>query len=586
VPKLVYQATLTDARTFEIGLRTMVIGRAPDCDICIQHNSLSRRHASFEPHSGRVILVDLGSKNGSFVNGVRAERHELKPHDKIKLGDVVLHYEPSVVHSATTEAGSSPSEPGFVPTVVRNVASVSLEKLLGGTARGALRLKEVEAGQRARQKLEIILEVSRLLSGPDGIDLVLGKVLDLAFKVLDIDRAAVLLWDARAGRLEPRVAKTRDGAAVTGRIWSARVVEHVYQQSVAALFGDTSQDPRLDSSRSVHYQSIRTSMCAPLTVGDKTLGVLYVDNLSVANRFSEEDLEFLGAFASQAALALENAALYKRIEQEATARTQMVMEAKLRSLSAMMAGIAHELKNPLNLVTNFAEITEARAAELLEEVAGMRGRLEPAQVEELEEVLGEVQDNAARIGDHGRRMDAILSGMLQHARGTAGAREPAELNRLVADGVRSALAAAKGRDASFEVEVSAAYDPEVGAVEMVAANIGRVIGNLVDNAWHAMRERRRAEGASYAAKLDVRTSAQGDRVEVRVRDNGTGIPPEIVGRIFDPFFTTRPPGEGAGLGLSLSHEIVVEGHQGTLAVESRVGEMTEAVMTLPRKASG
>jgi signal transduction histidine kinase len=187
----------------------------------------------------------------------------------------------------------------------------------------------------------------------------------------------------------------------------------------------------------------------------------------------------------------------------------------------------------------------------------------------------------ARITEHGRRADAIIKGMLQHARRPTGERAQADLNAVVDESVRHARAGAQGGEA--DAHIVTAYDPAIGLVEMATLDMGRVFLNVVDNALYAMRQKKRERGASYAPELSVRTADRADHVEVRIRDNGMGIPKTIAARMFEPFFTTKPPGEGTGLGLSLSREIVVQGHQGTMRVESEEGEYTEFVITLPKR---
>ncbi len=326
-------------------------------------------------------------------------------------------------------------------------------------------------------------------------------------------------------------------------------------------------------------QSIRASMCVPLKPKDEVIGVLYADGQHSSSLFTEEDLELFVAFASQAAVAIENARLYRRLSQETVARVQLVMEAKLASLGAMVAAIAHELRNPLNFMTNFAELSTGLVDELSEGLAPHRGALPEAAAAEFEGALADLGDNVKRIREHGRRADAIIQGMLQHARRPSGEREPADLNAVVAEGVR--LGREGPQHKGLEVRVTEEYDRSIPQIDVSALDLGRVFLNVVENALYAMAQKKRALGGPYAPQLVVRTAAQGDQVEVRIRDNGTGIPTEVAARVFEPFFTTKPAGQGTGLGLSLSRDIVVEGHQGEMRVESAPGEWTEVVVRLP-----
>lgn len=581
--KLVYRPGQRDAREFVLTGVATVIGRAPECDVFIPHKGLSRRHAEIRLLGGRFFLVDLGSKNGSFVGGVQVQRQEIVPGDAIRLGDLSFSF---AVETAAPESpptrGSSPSAAtSIMPLVTRDVSRVPIAELLGDDgAGGALKVRGQASTARDREKFQILLQTTRLLSSAVEVDVLLDKILELVFAILDVDRAAVLLADERTGKLKPRVTRPAGGGQP---IYSRHIVEYVYTSRLAALFADAATDPRLAASMSIVGQSIRTSMCVPLMPSDDVIGVLYVDNLTVPNRFTEEDLDFLAAFASQAAVAIENARLYRRIEQETVHRMQLVTEGRLAALSSLTTGIAHELKNPLNFINNFAELAAELCADLSEAVARERAELGPEAAAEIRGPLDDLRQSLEKILTHGQRADGIVNGMLAHGRATSGAREPATLNAVMAESVARALADARHRLPGLSVRVDARYDEAVGEVEMAREHLHRALGNLVDNALQAMAEKAREAGAGYEPVLTVRTLDGGDHVDVQIGDNGTGIAPEIADKIYHPFFTTRRPGEGTGLGLSLSHAIITQGHQGRLSMRSTPGEGAEFVVTLPKQ---
>jgi len=206
--------------------------------------------------------------------------------------------------------------------------------------------------------------------------------------------------------------------------------------------------------------------------------------------------------------------------------------------------------------------------------------------DDVAETIGLLRANVLKINEHGKRANEIINAMLLHSRGDGGRDQAeADLNALVAKSVELAYHAARGKDPRFEIRVEAAYDEALGPVELVSSEIGRVIINVVDNACYATRQRQKKGDPGYAPALSVRTRSLGDRAEIRVRDNGTGVPAPLLGKVFNPFFTTKPAGEGAGLGLSISHDIVV-GHGGEIRVESVEGEYTEFIVTLPAGARG
>jgi signal transduction histidine kinase len=258
-----------------------------------------------------------------------------------------------------------------------------------------------------------------------------------------------------------------------------------------------------------------------------------------------------------------------------------VVQEKLASLGALTSGIAHEIKNPLNFVNNFAEASVGLADELCAEVAAQRGRLGRDAAEAIEQLAGDLKQNAGRISEHGRRADGIVTAMLDHARLGSGDRRETDLNALVRDYTALARRGLRPREDAEEVAVDAAYDERAGTVLVSGQDIGRVIINLVNNALYAAQQQRRLT-PGMEPRVRVSTHDMGERVEVRVRDNGVGIPAAVRDKIFTPFFTTKPPGEGTGLGLSISHDIVVQGHGGELRFESQEGEGTEFVIILPR----
>ncbi|RKG88233.1 FHA domain-containing protein [Corallococcus terminator] len=579
---LVYNPGQPDELSYPLGDAPLTIGRADDQVICIPHRSLSRQHARIERTDGRFFVTDLQSKNGTFVNGEQIRRKELRPGDTLTLGELVFlltrDAPPAVAPGTPGEASSDEPRPQLTRALTR-VPLKTLVQAVPGPEQSAS--EAAIAATRARERLRILQEVAKLLSVTDDFDTLLGKVLDLAFQILHVDRGVILLLDEQSGKLEPRVSKTAEGTPVRGPIFSQNIVDFVLRRSVAALFSDAVNDPRLDAAESIIFSSIRASMCVPLKPRDEVMGVLYVDNLSTPNRFSEDDLDFLVAFAGQAALALENARLYRRIEQETVQRMQLIMDAKLASLASMVGGMAHELRNPLNFISNFAGLSVGLTEDLAQVMAPQREKLDAASVRDVDEALDCLRTNAKKINEHGRRADSLIQGMLQHARRSPGPREAVDLNALVAESIALGQGGVRGQP--MPVRLDAEYDPAVASVELVRADVGRVIINVVDNALYAMRQKWAAQGVGYVPVLKVRTLARPEQVEVRLRDNGPGIPTASAQRIFDPFFTTKPPGQGTGLGLSLSHDIIVQGHQGTFRMETVPGEFTEFVITLPRR---
>jgi signal transduction histidine kinase len=267
----------------------------------------------------------------------------------------------------------------------------------------------------------------------------------------------------------------------------------------------------------------------------------------------------------------------KRLVQE------LAVQAKLASMGSLTAGIAHEIKNPLNFVINFAQLAEESAREQLRLIDDA-GTPSAELLRELRELAQDTAEDIAKIREHGTRADGIIGSMLAHSRGQPGERRDTDLNALVRDYVSLAFHGMRAQDNTFQVSIESEYDPKVGMVSVVPQDLSRVFLNVASNACYAVRKKARQGIAGYQPVIHVATHDLGNDVEVRIRDNGVGIPSEMRDRIFDPFFTTKPAGEGTGLGLSLSYEIVVGEHRGGIAVDSQEGEYTEFVITIPRRA--
>ena len=259
---------------------------------------------------------------------------------------------------------------------------------------------------------------------------------------------------------------------------------------------------------------------------------------------------------------------------------QLIQREKMASLGELTAGIAHEIQNPLNFVNNFADVSQELVAELLEE------RARPARDAGLEdELLNDLRHNLHKINLHGQRAASIVRGMLAHSRQSTGERAPTDVNALCEEYLRLAYHGLRAKDKTFNATLAPNFAPDLPRVAAVAGDLGRVLLNLLTNAFYAVQQRQLAGEAGYAPTVGVRTRLVGAQVEIQVSDNGGGIPAHLRQKIFQPFFTTKPAGEGTGLGLSLSHDIIVQGHGGTLTVDSQEGRGTEFTIHLPIRAT-
>jgi signal transduction histidine kinase len=276
----------------------------------------------------------------------------------------------------------------------------------------------------------------------------------------------------------------------------------------------------------------------------------------------------------------------QRIEANLRAmQNQIVVQEKLASLGSLTAGIAHEIRNPLNFVNNFSELSAELTEELFEKIENQAERLDPETSEDISELLTDLTANLKKINQHGQRADKIVGNMLLHSRGQSGQWEATDINSLLAEYINLAYHGMRAKEAGFNITIETDYDNDIGEVEVVPQDIGRVFLNIISNACYAAYKKKQEMGEVFSPVLDVRTRNLSDAIEIRIRDNGSGIKPEVLDKIFNPFFTTKPPAEGTGLGLSISHDVIVQQHRGELKVETEVGNYTEFIIILPNKKS-
>jgi two-component system NtrC family sensor kinase len=266
--------------------------------------------------------------------------------------------------------------------------------------------------------------------------------------------------------------------------------------------------------------------------------------------------------------------LEQTVEELKATQAQLVHSEKMASLGELTAGIAHEIQNPLNFVNNFSELNTELLAELEEEIR-------KGNFDEVKLLAHDIRENEAKINHHGKRADAIVKGMLQHSRAGSGQKEPTDLNALADEYLRLAYHGLRAKDKSFNSAMDTDFDPNLGPVNVVPQDLGRVILNLITNAFYAVNEKKHLRPEQYEPRVKVSTKKYPDRVEVRVADNGMGVPQKVLDKIFQPFFTTKPTGQGTGLGLSMSYDIITKGHGGTLKVNTLEGEYAEFVISLP-----
>ena len=278
-----------------------------------------------------------------------------------------------------------------------------------------------------------------------------------------------------------------------------------------------------------------------------------------------------------------NVALQKSLEDLKSTQSQLIQSEKMASLGELTAGIAHEIQNPLNFVNNFSEVN----TELIDE---LKIELATGNTQQAIEIANDIKDNEQKINHHGKRADAIVKGMLQHSRSSSGVKEPTDINALCDEYLRLSYHGLRAKDKSFNANMKTDFDESIGKINIIPQDIGRVVLNLLTNAFYAVNEKKNAKDLegfqnlqglnSYEATVSVSTKKVGDKVFISVKDNGNGIPQKIADKIFQPFFTTKPTGQGTGLGLSLSYDII-KAHRGEIKVETKEAEGSIFIIKLP-----
>ncbi|WP_194407184.1 GAF domain-containing protein [Bradyrhizobium sp. CCBAU 53351] len=363
-------------------------------------------------------------------------------------------------------------------------------------------------------------------------------------------------------------------------------------KGTAAQLPDTELEPAArDIARARGYRSM---LFAPLMSEGGAIGII-IATRRAAGPFAEHHVHLLQTFADQAVIAIKNVSLFNEVASRTrelarslddlrAAQDRLVQTEKLASLGQLTAGIAHEIKNPLNFVNNFASLSAELTDELNEVLAPVD--LADDVRAEVDELTGLLKDNLGKVVQHGRRADSIVKNMLLHSREGGGEHRLSDINAVVEESLNLAYHGARAEKPQFDVTLERDLDPAAGSADVFPQEITRVLLNLIGNGFHAVAKRKAETAAgAYEPVVTAATRDRGDSIEIRIRDNGTGIPDEVKEKMFNPFFTTKPAGEGTGLGLSMSHDIVVKQHGGTIEVATEPGKFTEFTILLPRKSS-
>jgi signal transduction histidine kinase len=463
---------------------------------------------------------------------------------------------------------------------------------------GELRQRTDELG-RSVGELRALGEVSQAVNSTLDLEIVLSTIVAKAVQLSNTDAGAIYVFDDKQREFHLRATYAMDQALI-----DALSKQHIGVDEANVTLALAHREPiqiadlRKETQNEINEITLRAGyrarLTAPLFRGGEIVGLLVVRR-RIPGAFPQNTVDLIKTFAAQSVLAIQNARLFDNVETRTrelakslgdlrTAQDRLVQTEKLASLGQLTAGIAHEIKNPLNFVNNFSAVSVELIDELREALGGVH--LDGKLRSEISEIADTLQSNLNKVMQHGRRADSIVKNMLLHSRQGSGEHRLVDINALVEESLNLAYHGARAEKEGFNITLERSFDPTAGEIDLFPQEITRVLLNLVTNGFYAATKRKAEFGGDgFEPTLIAVTKSLGDRVEISIRDNGVGIPPNVKDKIFDPFFTTKPAGEGTGLGLSISHDIIVKQHSGSIEVETQPGEFTEVRIVLPRVAA-
>jgi GAF domain-containing protein len=444
-------------------------------------------------------------------------------------------------------------------------------------------------------------EVLRVISSsPTNVQPVFDAIAESAVRLCDGQFSFVMRFDGKLVDFASYCGLTAEGLKAFRSILPMPASEDtaagraIVRRAVVEI-SDVGADPSYGArgrglAKAVAYRSIAA---VPLLHEGNPIGAIAVARAN-AGPFPKRQIVLLQAFADQAVIAIENVRLFdevqartlelaKSLEDLRTTQDRLVQTQKLALLGQLTAGIAHEIKNPLNFVNNFSGISAELVDELQDTLNGMP--LDDKARTQINELTNMLKANFDKVVHHGKRADAIVKNMLQHSREGSGEHRVIDINALVEESLNLAWHGARAETQGFEIKLKQSFDSSAGRADVFPQDIRRALLNMISNGFYAAIKRgAELNGGDYEPTLAASTKDLGDRVEIRIRDNGTGMTPDVKEKMFNPFFTTKPTGEGTGLGLSISHDIIVKQHGGSIEVETQPDEFTEIRIVLPRAA--
>jgi signal transduction histidine kinase len=445
---------------------------------------------------------------------------------------------------------------------------------------------------RSVEEQRALGEVSQAVNSTLDLETVLSTIVAKAVQLSGTEAGAIYVFDDRQREFHLRATYGMDQDLIDA-LTQRRIglddpnVTQALAQSEPIQLADLREEATSELNEISLGAGYLARLVATLRRGEDVVGFLVVRRRA-PGAFPQNTVDLIKTFAAQSAVAIENARLFKNVETSLedlrTTQDRLVQTQKLASLGQLTAGIAHEIKNPLNFVNNFSGVS----AELIDELRETLDKVKTDQKTRTEiiELTNTLRDNLDKIVQHGKRADAIVKNMLLHSREGSGEHRLVDVNALVEESLNLAYHGARAEKQGFKINMERSFDPAAGQVDVFPQEITRALLNLISNGFYAATKRKeQSNGDVYEPTLTATTKNLGDKVEIRIRDNGTGIPPDVREKMFNPFYTTKPAGEGTGLGLSITHDIIVKQHSGSIEVDTQPGEYTEIKIILPRMAT-
>ena len=550
---------------------------------------------TFRPEDGRLTGAVLKTCNVVHIHDVLAEPGFVVGGDpepaRTRLGVPLLRDGISVGVFVLTRLDVRP----FTERQIELVQTYAAQAVIA--VENARLFNETKQALERQTATADILKV--IASSPDDVQPVFDAIAVQSNRLLNglstavysfVDDVVHLMSFTPVSPAADAVLKALFPVPLDGIIWSETV-----RKGETFCISD-SEDPSLlgrtrDLARARGWRSI---LFVPLVRDGTSIGVIGVTRVE-PGQFADNHVQILKTFADQAVIAISNVELFQEVQQRTrelskslddlrAAQDRLVQTEKLASLGQLTAGIAHEIKNPLNFINNFSALSTELIEELNESLAS--AVLDAKTRGDISELTATLKSNLEKVVQHGKRADSIVKSMLLHSREGSGERRSVDINALVEESLNLAYHGARAERPGFQVTLKHDLDPDAGTIELYPQEMTRVLLNMISNGFYAVTKRASEGGNGFEPTVQAATTGFSDRIEIRIRDNGTGISPEIKNKMFNPFFTTKPAGEGTGLGLSMSHDIVVKQHGGSIDVETELGHFTEFVIILPRTNGG